>query len=116
MADVDLTVEKIDRDGLAATYTAINATDTYFAPRKDGRLILHFKNTGGSGATITFDITQTQDGVSYADPTVTVPATTGDIFVGGLGAVYEVASGDDRGKVKFTNNQATGVTVAALEV
>lgn len=115
MADVDLTVERPDRDGLAASYTAIDNVDTYFAPRKGGRLLLHFKNTGVE-ATITFDITQTEDGVAYADPTVVVPATTGDRFVSGLGAVYEIESGADRGKVKFTCNVATGVTVAALEV
>ena len=115
MADVDLTVQRIDRDGLAPQYTAIDATDTYFAARKGGRLILHFKNTG-SEATITFDITQTEAGVAYTDPTVTVPATTGDVMVGGLGAVYEIEAGADLGKVKFTNNIATGVTVAALEV
>ena len=115
MADVDLTVARIDRDGLTPQYTAIDATDVYFAPRKEGRLILHFKNTGAQ-ATITFDITQTTDGVAHTDPTVTVPATTGDVMVGGLGAVYEIEGGADSGKVKFTNNIATGVTVAALEV
>lgn len=114
MADVNLTVQQADRDGLTATYTAIDNVDTYYVPRKSGALLLHFKNTGAGAATVTFDVTQTRDGVSYADPTVTVPATSGDVFVGGLGAVYE-ASGANAGKVKFTNNTATGVTVAALE-
>lgn len=116
MADIQLTVEQIDRDGLEATFTSIDATDVYFAPRKGGRLILFFKNTGGSIATITFDVTKLQDGVAYTDPTVSVPATTGELHVSGLGNVYEVETGDDRGKVKFTNDQASGVTVAALEI
>ncbi len=116
MADIQLTVEQADRDGLEATFTSIDDTDTYFAPRKGGRLILFFKNTGGSIAVITFDVTKLQDGVAYTDPTVSVPATTGEVHVGGLGNVYEVETGSDRGKVKFTNDQATGVTVAAMEV
>ena len=116
MADVDLTVERIDRDGLEATFAGIDATDTYFAPRKNGRLILHFKNTDGGVGTITFDVTQLQDGVAYTDPTVSLPATTGDVQVSGLGAVYEVPSGANKGKVKFTCDLATGVTVSALEV
>lgn len=114
MADVNLTVQQADRDGLAATYTAINATDTYYALRHGGNLLLHFKNTNASPATITFDVTQTRDGVAFADPTVTVPANTGDIFVGGLGDVYE-ATGTNAGKVKFTCSLATGVTVAAIQ-
>lgn len=115
MADIQLTVEQIGRDGLEAAFTAIDNVDVYFAPRKGGRLILFFKNTG-SIAVITLDVTKTEDGVAYADPTVNVPATTGEVHVSGLGAVYEVESGANRGKVKFTCDQATGVTVAAMEV
>jgi hypothetical protein len=116
MTDIQLTVEQIDRDGLEATFTSIDATDVYFAARKGGRLVLFFKNTGGSIAVITFDVTKLEDGVAYTDPTVSVPATTGELHVSGLGNVYEVEAGSDRGKVKFTNDQATGVTVAAMEV
>lgn len=115
MADVDLTVQQIPREGVAPSYTALNATDVYYAPRKGGRLLLHFRNTGAV-ATITFDVTQTSDGVGYIDPTVSVPATTGDRMVSGLGAVYQIESGANIGKVKFTCNVATGVTVAAVEV
>lgn len=115
MADIDLTVQRPDRDGIDPVYTALNATDTYFAPRSGGKLLLHFKNTG-TQATVTFDVTQTQDGVAYTDPTVTVPATTGDIMVSGLGPVYEIEGGADSGKVKLTNNVASGVTVAALVI
>jgi hypothetical protein len=116
MSDIDLTVEQIDRDGLEPTFTSIDNVDTYFAPRKGGRLILFFKNTGGSIAVVTFDVTKTEDGVAYTDPTVSVPATTGEVHVSGLGNVYEVETGSNRGKIKFTQDQATGVTVAAMEV
>lgn len=114
MADVTLTVQQADRDGLTASYTSIDNVDTYYAARHGGNLLLHFKNTNASPATITFDVTQTRDGVSFADPTVTVPATTGDVFVGGLGDVYE-ATGTNAGKVKFSCSLATGVTVAAIQ-
>lgn len=113
MADVDLTVEVPDRDGLAATYNALNDTDVYFARADD--LLLHFKNTGASPAVVTFDVTQTVGGVDFVDPTVTVPATSGDLFVGNLANVYQIASGTDLGKVKFTQDQASGVTVAVLK-
>lgn len=116
MADVQLTVEQIDRDGLEATFTTIDNVDTYFAPRKTGRLVLFFKNTNAGIGTITFDVTKTEDGVAFTDPTVSLPATTGEVHVSGLGNVYEVETGTDRGKVKFTCDLATGVSVAAMEV
>lgn len=116
MADIQLTVEQIDRDGLEATFTSLIATDVYFAPRKGGRLILFFKNTNAGIATVTFDVTKLQEGVAYTDPTVSVPATTGEVHVSGLGNVYEVETGTDSGKIKFTQDLATGMSVAALEI
>lgn len=112
MADVTLAVEEVTPDGLEAAYTAIDNADTYFVDRKSGRLLLHFKNTDASIATITFDVTKTRDGVEYTDPTVSVPATSGEVFVGDLGAVFD-ATGDD--EVKFTCDLASGVSVAALD-
>jgi len=112
MADVDLTVESPDADGLAATYVSIDATDVYFVKKSSGEIILHFKNVNAGAATVTFDITQTREGESFTDPTVNVPATTGEIFVRmrdiwrGIG----VRSLD----VKFSQDLATGMTVAVL--
>ena len=114
MADVDLAVQQISRLGITPTYTAIDATDTYFAPWMDGRLILHFKNTNGSISTVTFDVQQTVDGLAITDPTVTIPATTGDKFIGPIPFAYKILSGVDANLVKFSQNVATGVTVAAL--
>ena len=117
MADVLITRQQIVRTGLSGpTYTAIDATDTYYVENAPGDVFLHFKNTGGSAATVTLDITRTQQGASFADPTVTIPATTGDVLVGPFPELFEVVGGTHDGRVKFTQDQATGVTVAAYRL
>jgi len=115
MADVQLSVQSLTPGGVAPSFSALNATDVYYAPRRGGRTILWFKNTG-SEATITFDVTQSVEGLGLIDPTVTVPATTGERAVGNLPALYEVVGGANDGKVKFSCSVASGVTVAAVSL
>lgn len=112
MADVVLTTQVTNKAGITPSYTAIDATDTYYYSNA-GNTILHFKNTG-TVSTVTFDITKTAEGEAVTDPTVTVPATTGDKMVGPLGEIYEVASGTHAGRVKFSQDVASGVTVAVI--
>ncbi len=115
MADVVLTVQTVTRAGVAPSYTAIDATDTYYVPNAAGRLFLHFKNTGAI-ATITIDVTKQVEGESIVDPTISIPATTGDRMAGAFSVLYEQASGTHKGRLKFTNDVATGVTVAAVRL
>jgi hypothetical protein len=112
MADVVLTPQVSTKGGITPSYTAIDATDTYYY-NNAGTVILHFLNTG-SISTVTFDITKTVQAEAITDPTITVPATTGDKMVGPLSDLYEVESGANAGQVKFTQDVASGVTVAVI--
>lgn len=111
MATTTLSVEDSVRGGLSVTFTAIDATDTYkFA--NDGRTILFFENTG-SEATITVVTPVTVDGQAVADRTLTVPATTGQHAAG----IFPTrAYNDSDGNVSFTNDIASGVSVAVVRI
>jgi len=116
MADVEITPQAISPAGIAQTYTTLNATDTYYVPNRGSRVMLHFKNTNASPATVTLDITQTTaEGLGITDPTISVPATTGDKMAGTFPFVYEVRGGANDGKLKFTQTVATGMSVAAIQ-
>jgi len=114
MADVVLTVQNVLRTGVAPSYTAIDATDDYYVPHRAGKTYLHFLNTGGL-ATVIMDIVQTVEGEAITDPTFTVPATTGDIMVA-FTKLFEEISGVHKGRLHFTQDIASGVTVAALRL
>ncbi len=116
MADVILTEKQIVQAGLTPAYQSIDATDTYYAKNSAGKLFLHFLNTGGSISVVTFDLTQLVEGAAFIDPTVSIPATTGDKMVGPFPGLWEVLGGTHDGRVKFTQDQATGVTVMAVRV
>ena len=115
MVDVLLTREQILVAGIAPTNTSIDATDVYFVDNQPGQVFLHFKNTSAE-AIVTFDTTQTIGGLDIEDPTVTIPATTGDVMVGPFPSTYEVKGGVNDGQIKFTQDQASGVTVAVLRL
>lgn len=115
MVDVVLTREQIVLAGLEATDNAIDATDVYFAPNDPGNMYLHFKNTGAE-ATVTFDLTKSVAGATLTDQTATIPATTGDVLVGPFPAEWEDDTGPNPGHVKFSQDIASGVTVAILRL
>lgn len=116
MADVVLTTKQVVPSGLTPAYQSIDATDTYYHDNAGGKLMLHFLNTGGSPAVVTFDTEGQVDGLDIENPTVSVPATTGDRMVGAFPSAYEVKVGTHKGRVKFTQDQATGVTVQATRL
>lgn len=115
MANVVLTREVPVAAGLDHTENALDNVDTYFAKNVGGLLLL-FRNTGGSPAVITFDVTKTLDGAAVTDPTVSVPATTGKRAVAALPASWQDDAGPNPGHVKFTCDQATGCTVSVIKV
>lgn len=115
MADVVLTQKQVLRTGLTPAYQGIDATDTYYLENQ-GKVFLHFLNTGGSPAVVTFDTEGQVDGLDLENPTVSVPATTGDRMIGPFPASWEVKVGAQSGRIKFTQDQATGVTVMAVRV
>ena len=114
MADVVLTREQMVRTGLAVTYVSLDNVDVYFAPNAVGKMFLIFKNTGGSPSTVTFDLSKLVAGAVLTDQTVSVPATTGERLVGPFPAEWQDDLGPNPGHVKFTQDQATGVTVGII--
>ena len=74
-----LTPQVITKAGVAGTFTAVNASDTI---TPDSNLILRVKNANAAACTVTLDDGATTPGGSQpTDPTVTVPATTGDVMI-----------------------------------
>lgn len=116
MVDVLLTREQILVGGLVPTNTSIDATDVYFVENQVGQVFLHFLNTGGSISVVTFDTTQQIGGLDIEDPIVNIPATTGDVMIGPFPSTYEGKGGVRDGQIKFSQDQATGVTVAVLRL
>jgi hypothetical protein len=114
MADVQITRQTLTKVEVAPTFTTLNASDTYYVINDALRTILYFKNTNAGAATITFDTTLLVDALAVADHTISIPATTGERVVGAFPQTMEVQSGAQDGKLKFSCNLATGVTVAAF--
>lgn len=114
MAEVRLTPEKVDDEGLAATYNgSLSAADTYLV-NNDGMVLLHFKKTGAGACTVTVQTPNTAGrGLAIAERTFSVPATTGDIFAGTFPVGLYNDSNDD---LKFTLSEVTGLTVAVLRL
>lgn len=102
--------------GLAsATYnTCASGGDNVEAPTYGGQIVLHFKNTNAASRVVTIDVPGT---VAYGDntpnPTVTVNATNGDVFV-----PLHPAYADSTGRVQLTYsvNPPTNLTVAILKM
>lgn len=75
----NITTTDITRTGVAAGAGTAGATDMTF--NNDGHTVLRVVNTGVE-KTVTLAISRTVDGQTPAARTVTVPATTGDVFIG----------------------------------
>ncbi len=113
MADRRLTPEPIPAAGLAATYLSDLLTADTHQISNDGRVILHFKKSGAGSCTVTVLTARTIGGLAVADPTKTVPATTGDLFIGPFPAgLYNNGDGD----VEMTVSEVTGLTLALIRV
>lgn len=113
-AVVNLAIEQVVKGGLAATYTSsgLLATDTYKI-RNDGHIFLHFKKTGAGACTVTITTPNQVQGLDISDQTVTIPATTGDKFVGPFPpSLFNDASSD----VTFTISDTVGLSWAILRL
>lgn len=114
MANVDIATQTLaGATTTAPSYTgSLSTSNTYFV-ENDGRVFLHFKKTGAGACTVTMVTPGTVEGVAIADPTFTVPATTGDVMVGPFPrAPYN----DGSNKLSFTCSEVTGLSVAAVRV
>lgn len=121
MANNRLNPEQVDRNGLTATYHAagaaagqLNVTDIYQV-NNDGRVLLHLKKSGAGDCTVTIDTPVVVDGdLLVAQRTITVPATTGDVFAGPFAPnTYNQPGTHD---LEFTLSNITGLTLAVLRL
>jgi hypothetical protein len=81
-----LTAQAVVKTGLAPVYSAVSASDTV-TPVPGSKLFLHVKNGNGSACTVTLvDGGRTPAGSAATNPTVSVPASTGDRMIGPLPA------------------------------
>ena len=98
--------------GLAATYHAAASTDKL--QQNDGRVVLIVKNTSGSAVTVTIDDPNSQAPVGSVafnpDITVSVPATTGERWIGPF---LPSRFNDVNGDVNLAFSATAGVTWAA---
>lgn len=120
MADNRLVPQKVVPGGLAAVYAVagaaagqLNVSDSYQI-NNDGNTILHFKKSGLGACTVTVDTPYTVDGLAIAQRTITIPASTGDVFAGPFPRdIYNQPGVHD---LRFTLSEITGLTCAVLRV
>ncbi len=103
MARTLMNTAVIDRDGVllgdgGTEYTA-NSTDGN-AITNDGATVLHVRNNGAGGRTITFDIPGAVDGQVITDPVVTVPGVEAMMLGPFPKAIYD-QSGAGAGQMHF---------------
>jgi hypothetical protein len=105
-----LTVQTITKAGTTPAPVAVSASDTITA---DSGLVLQVINAGGSPDTVTIaDAGSTPGGSAATNPTVSVPATTGNKFI------YIPASfaSTSTGLVTVTHSFTTTVTCNLLRI
>jgi hypothetical protein len=110
MADVRLTVEDVSINGLDASYTSVNSSDTYLI-QNTGSLIVHVKNEDTSSETVTVPTPKTINGLTVQDPTVTVSAS-GDKFIG----PFPVGLYNNGQDMSLTFSNGTSTSVAVLKI
>lgn len=112
MATIVLNPDVITEAGVAATYNA-QATGNTYVFRNNGKTQLHFKKSGANVCVVSVVRPRTLRGIALAALTVNVPATTGDVHIGPFPVdVYD----DQNHDVSFTVSEATGLTVAVLQL
>lgn len=105
-----LTPQAISIAGLTPTFVSAAAGGDKLPP--GSHVFLRVKNAAGSAVTVTVAANSTASGLTVTSPTVTVPATTGDVLIGPFPPGDYAASAD--GLVAITYSSNTSVTVAAL--
>jgi hypothetical protein len=104
------TVQQIVSTGLTQTYAAPLATEQIVP---DDDLFLHVKNGNGSACVLTFtDPGTTPAGSAATNPTVSVPATTGDKMI----AVNRNLMNPSTGTIQVAFSVQTSVLVALLRM
>lgn len=73
---------------------------------------LRVKNASGAPITVTIEVTKLRSGLTLADVTFSVAATSGDVLWTGFS---ELLTQDDTGEAHITYSSATSVTVQVIQ-
>lgn len=111
MAETLITPQSPVVTGTAPTYEGANVDGNRVDMKTYPRLWLHVKNTNGATRTLTLVTPGTVGGQNIVDRSITIPATTGDLFI----PLDRAVKGTD-GICHMTWSAVAGVTVAALNV
>jgi hypothetical protein len=106
--EIRVTPLRVIRAGLTAAgaYTTgvVAATSTYVV-HNDGRTFFRFYKTGANACTVSFTAYNLK-GLAVASATLTIPATTGDVFAGPFEpGIFNDAFGD----IRFSLSEATAI-------
>lgn len=95
-----------------ATLTAPDATNgnKFFANKNT---LLRVKNASGASITVTVHVTRTVEGLTVADATFTVPATTGDVAWTGFSDIF---AQNQQGEVWVTFSAVASVTCQVIQL
>lgn len=111
-----LTTQAINRAGVTPSYAAVAGGGDACECGDD--IYLHFKNTNAATCTVTFAIpasASTYPNVTYTNPAVVIPATTGDKLIGPISA--GLFKDPTTGLATFTyTGTSTNTTVACCKL
>src|SRR5581483_1688841 len=113
MATVVLVPDVLTDAGLAPTRNAGLSNANTYKFRNNGKTFLHFRKTGANACTVTLVAQGTLRGKAITNPTVNVPANTGDVMIGPF--PYDVYN-DTNHDVSFTLSEVTGLDVAVVAI
>ena len=113
MADRRLTPDEAAVSGTAPNVISdLSTTDTHQV-KNDGSVVLRFAKTGSGACLVTMITPGTVSGYAIADPTATVPASTGVRYCGPFPtAVFSNSSGD----LEFTVSDVAGLSVEVTKL
>lgn len=107
-----LTPQTVTKTGTTPAYAAANSSDT-IATANGALQFLHVKNANASALTVTLvDAGTTPAGSAASNPTVTVPANTGDKMIGPLPNSLAAATG----LITVQYSVTSSVTAALISV
>ena len=85
-----LSTQQISRAGITPSYAAVTGGGDACEVGDD--VYLHFKNTNAATYTVTLAIpasASTYPNVTYTNPAIVIPATTGDKLIGPISALFK---------------------------
>jgi len=109
-----LTTQTITRAGVTPTYAAVSGGGDACEVGDD--IYLHFKNTNAAARNVTLAIpagASTYPNVTYTNPVVNVPATTGDKLVGPISALFKDPT---TGLCQITYDASANLTVGCFKL